>query len=215
MSAADAPLDAPATLRQRFARLRRSQHHLYSVVKSAVQVFAIRIIGAGLTYASMVFLARWLGSFDFGIYAYVFVVVTLLGLALSFGFNHSTLRFIAAYQARKKFRRLSGFLRQSYAIVLGFSAFGALLGAGLIWAFRNSIEAYYFFPLLVGLLCVPVWSLLNQFESTARALGWVNLAYIPGYVLRPLLLMLFVAGLVLLGGTANAVGALWAMIGAC
>jgi O-antigen/teichoic acid export membrane protein len=43
----------------------------------------------------------------------------------------------------------------------------------------------------------------------------VHIAYIPGYILRPLLLIGLVGGLVLFGGTADAVGALWAMVGAC
>jgi O-antigen/teichoic acid export membrane protein len=180
-----------------------------------VQVFAIRLIGAGLTYASMVFLARWLGSYNFGIYAYVLVIVTLLGLAFSFGFNNSAVRFVASYLARNKRRRLSGYLKQSYGIVLALSLLGALFSAGLVFAFRNSVEPYYFVPLLVGLLCVPFWTVLNQLEATARALGWVNIAYIPGYILRPLLLIGLVGGFVLLGGKADAVGALWAMIGAC
>src|SRR5215210_2223073 len=215
MSQTNVALDSPPTRRQRFARLRRPQHHLYAVLKSAMQVFAIRLVGAGLTYASMVFLARWLGSYNFGIYAYVFVIVTLLGLAFSFGFNSSALRFVSSYLAREKRRRLAGFLRQSYSSVLSLSALGALLSSGLIFAFRDIIEPYYFVPLLVGLLCVPVWTLLNQLEATARGLGWVNLAYIPGYILRPLFLILLVGGFVLFGGAPDAVGALWAMIGAC
>jgi len=43
----------------------------------------------------------------------------------------------------------------------------------------------------------------------------VHVAYIPGYILRPLLLLVFVGGLVFFGGTADAVAALWALIGAC
>jgi O-antigen/teichoic acid export membrane protein len=212
---ADRSLHPPVIMLQRFAHFRASQHHLYTVVRSAVQVMAIRVVGAGLTYASMVLLARWLGAHDFGIYAYVFVIVTLLGLAFSFGFNNSALRFVSSYLARRRSRRLAGFLRRSYSIVFGFSVLGALLSAGLILAFRSSIEPYYLMPLLVGLVCVPLWTLLNQLEATARAFGWVNLAYVPGYVLRPLLLISLVGSLLLFVGTADAVDALWAMIGAC
>ncbi|MEA3092647.1 MAG: hypothetical protein QOJ04_3989 [Caballeronia sp.] len=153
-AATDNPLNSTATTRSgmhfallqtlhRFTRLRGSQQHLYTILKSAVQVFAIRVVGAAVTYASMVFLARWLGSYNFGIYAYVFVIVTLLGLAFSAGFNSSTLRFASSYLARKKTRRLSGFLKQSYGIVLSLSLLGALLSAGLIVAFRDIIEPYY------------------------------------------------------------------------
>jgi O-antigen/teichoic acid export membrane protein len=215
MNPGDPSFDPQATTIQRLASRLASHHNLHAVLKSATQVFAIRLVGAGLTYVSTIFLARWLGIFNFGIYVYVFVIVTLLGLALSFGFNSSTLRFLPDYLSRKKWRRLTGFLEQSFGIIMGLSATGALLGAGLIFAFRSIIEPYYFVPLLVGLLCVPVWGLLNQFEATARAFGWVHLAYVPGYIVRPLLIMAIVGGLVFFGRTPDAVSALWAMIGAC
>ena len=118
MTTIDVPLETAVTSLARLARLVKSQQKLCAVVKSAAQVFAIRLFGAGLTYASMVLLARWLGSHNFGIYAYVFVIVTLLGLAFSFGFNSSGLRFVSSYLAQKKLRRLHGFLNQSYKIVL-------------------------------------------------------------------------------------------------
>src|SRR5215212_6808444 len=107
MTVTDMPIGAEATLR-RFARLRHSQQHLYAILRRAVQVFAIRVVGAGLTYGSMVLLARWLGSYNFGISAYVFVIVTLLGLAFSFGFNNSALRFVSSYRAQEKHRQLTG-----------------------------------------------------------------------------------------------------------
>jgi len=215
MTTIDAPRNTAVTPFARLARRLTSQQKLVAVVKSAAQVFAIRLLGAGVTYASMVLLARWLGSHDFGIYAYVLVIVTLLGLAFSFGFNSSGLRFVSSYLARKRIRRLSGFLNQSYRIVLLLSLLGAMIGSGLVLALRDVIESYYVVPLLVGLLCVPVWTVLNQLEATARAFGWVNIAYVPGYILRPILLTGFVGGVVLYGGKADAVSALWALIGAC
>jgi len=215
MSTIDAGLDVRVSPLRRLARLLTSQHKLAAVLKSATQVLAIRVLGAGLTYASMVLLARWLGSHNFGIYAYVLVIVTLLGLAFSFGFNSSGLRFVSSYLAQGKLRRLSGFLHRSHKIVLLLSVLGSLTGIGLVFALRNVIEPYYVTPLLVGLLCVPIWTLLNQLEATARAFGWVNAAYVPGYILRPALIMTFVGLLVLFGGAADAVTALWALIGAC
>jgi O-antigen/teichoic acid export membrane protein len=215
MTTIDAPIDTAVSPIQRLVRLLTSQHKLYAVLKSAAQVLAIRVLGAGLAYASMVLLARWLGSHNFGIYAYVLITVTLLGLAFSVGFSSSGLRFVSSYLAQKRLRRLSGFLNQSTKIVLLLSVLGALIGLSLVYALRDVIESYYVVPLLVGLLCVPIWTLLNQLETTARAFGWVHIAYVPGYILRPLLLMGFVGGLVLFGGTADAVGALWALLGAC
>jgi O-antigen/teichoic acid export membrane protein len=163
----------------------------------------------------MVLLARWLGSQEFGVYAYVLVIVTLLALALSFGFNSSALRFVASYRAQRKFRRLSGYLAQSYTIVLILSSVGATIASGLLFALRDLIEPYYVEPLLLGLLCVPLWTVLNQLEATARAFGWMNIAYVPGYILRPVLVAGFTGGLLLLGRGAGAVSAVWALVGAC
>ena len=215
MTVVDPPFEAGVSaLRRLGARLAR-HGNLYEVVKSAAQVFAIRVVGAGLTYASTILLARWLGAFDFGIYAYVLVIITLLGMALSFGFSSAGLRLVPDYLGRKRWRRLTGFLIQSYVTIIVLSAIGAVLGAALVMALRGVIAPYYFAPLLVGLLCVPIWTLLNQGEAMARAFGWVHLAYIPGYIARPLLLIVFVGSLAILGHHPDATIALWAMIGAC
>lgn len=214
MSPLATTLGSRPALRAQFSALLRRGQHLHVLLGGAVQVLAVRVLGAGLAYASMICLARWLGAYDFGVFAYVLVIVTQLGLAFSFGFNSSTLRFATHYLARKKARRLGGFLRHSYAVVLGLSSAAALLSAGLLVLSRDAAGAY-FEPLLVGLICVPVWSLLNQLEATARAFGWVQLAYVPGYVMRPSLLILLVGGFVASGGVPNATAALWALTGAC
>ncbi len=214
MSSTAITFDPPAIAR-RFTRLRRAHEQIYAVLKSAVQVFAIRVAGAALAYVSMVFLARVLGARDFGIYAYVSVVVMLLGIAFSFGFNTSAVRFVASYLARGKQRRLAGFLKQSFALVAGLSVLGAMIGAGLVLALRDLIAPYYVAPLLIGMLCVPLWALLNQFEATARALGWINTAFVPNYILRPLLLVAGVGAIVLAGGKPDAIGAICALIGGC
>lgn len=188
---------------------------LRTVLTSAARVFAIRMTGAAITYASMIFLARWLGAFEFGIYAYVTVLVTLLGLGLSCGFNSSSLRFVSDYLARGKWGRLTGFFIESYGVVVVVSMTGSLLAAGAVVALRGFIEPYFYAPFLAGLLCVPVTALLNQGEAMARAFGRVNLAYVPGYIVRPSLLVVFVGGLVLLGRSPSAVTAVWAVIAAC
>jgi O-antigen/teichoic acid export membrane protein len=216
MSPIDASLEPASTgVRGLVRKVLARRGNLVEVLARASQVLAIRLAGAGLTYASMVFLARWLGPHDFGIYAYVLVIVTLLGLAFSFGLNSSALRFVPSYLARNKLRRLSGFVRRSHGIVLALAIAGALGCAGLAFVFRDRIESFYYAPLLVGLLCVPIWTVLNQLEATARSFGWVNIAYIPGFILRPLLIMGGVGATVWFHGSADAVSALWALTAAC
>jgi O-antigen/teichoic acid export membrane protein len=189
----------------------KAEAELHAVIKNCLQVFSIRILGAAATYGSMVVLARYLGSFEFGIYAYAIVFVALMALATSFGFNSSGLRFVADYLSRGKKTRLAGFLAQSLWLVLAFSVSSALIGVSVAFTFRSAIPSHYFEPLLVGLLCVPIFALMNQCETTARAFRWVNVAYVPGYILRPLLLATIVGGLALVGKTIGAASAMWAM----
>src|SRR3954471_14380149 len=47
--------------------------------------FLIRVMSAALIYLSQVLLARWMGSFEFGIYIYVWTWVLLLGGLVDLG----------------------------------------------------------------------------------------------------------------------------------
>lgn len=183
--------------------------------RSALGVLLIRIIGAGLTYVSALILARWLGTRGFGAYAYVLVVVTQLGLAFSLGFNSSSLRFVASYLASGRRRRLAGFLRYSFGFVTLSSLIGAACSAALVVTFRDRLDPDYVEPLLVGCACIPIWTLLNQLESTARGLGQVQTAYVPGYILRPAALIGIIATLKTSGVAVDTEGAVWALFASC
>ena len=47
--------------------------------KMAGAAFLIRVFSAGLIYLSQILLARWMGSFEFGIYIYVWTWVLMIG----------------------------------------------------------------------------------------------------------------------------------------
>ncbi len=200
---------------RRIAKLINAGDEVAALLGGAALVFAIRLAGAALTYASMVLLARWLGAFEFGVYAYVAVVITLLGLALSFGFNSSTMRFVPSYLARKRLGRVAGFLKTSYGIVIALSTLGSLILALALFTWRDAMQPYYVAPMFVGLLCVPIWTLLNQFEATARAFGWMHISYVPGFIVRPVVLITFVGVWVLLGSRPGAVIALIGLTVSC
>lgn len=199
----------PCSLVGRWKDRLDGERDLSSVVRGAAQVLGIRLVGAGLAYGSMVLLARRLGAFEFGIYAYIWVWVLMLGILLPLGYNSSTLRFVPEYYARGKWRRLSGFLRESFFMTAAASTCAALLGALIVYAFADRIQPHYYVPLLVGLACLPLGAMWAQLEHTARALNWVYLAYLPGYVVRPALLILSLAAITATALAHTAVVALW------
>ena len=190
--------------------------HLGSVVRGAAFVMGIRVAGAAIALVSQVLLARWMGAFEYGIYSYVWVWVIVLGIVVPMGFGTSVLRFIPEYRTRERWRRLAGFLSTSFRVVLATSCFAALAGLLLLWTMRGHIEGYYVLPLSIGLLCVPAFALTDWQEGAARAFGWVNLAYIPPYIIRPLLIVAAAGGILYFSGSATglqvAVGALAASL---
>ncbi|WP_185681075.1 lipopolysaccharide biosynthesis protein [Parvibaculum sedimenti] len=191
-------MDASA-LPQPFRRIgetiaaRLADGHLGEVVRGAGLVMAIRIAGAAIALLSQVLLARWMGAFEYGIFAYVWVWVIILGILAPMGFGTSTLRFVPDYRVNGKWRRLAGILDASWRIVLVLGL--AFMAAGLlaVLAFRDELQPYYVLPLVLAMLCVPGFALGDTLEGTARAFGWVGLAYLPTYIIRPL-------GIVLVGG---------------
>jgi O-antigen/teichoic acid export membrane protein len=163
--------------------------HLGGVVRGAAFVMGIRIAGAAIALLSQVMLARWMGAFEYGIFSYVWVWVIVLGIVVPMGFGTSVLRFIPEYRTKERWARLAGFIRTSFGVVLAISCLAATAGLLMLWAMRGHIESYYVLPLAVGLLCVPAFAVTDWQEGAARAFGWVNLAYIPPYIVRPLLIV--------------------------
>src|SRR3977135_471225 len=53
----------------------------------AGKVFLVRVASAGLALVSQVLLARWMGSFEFGIYIYAWTWVLMIGALSDLGLS--------------------------------------------------------------------------------------------------------------------------------
>ena len=133
----------------------------------------------------------------------------MLGIMLPLGYSAAALRFVPAYFAAGKWRRLSGFLRQGFLVTLLTGVAFAAIGIAAENFFGAAIQPHYRIPVTVGLLCLPLVALWIQLECTSRALTWMHLAYVPGYVLRPLFLILAVGAMAAMRLVPTAVDALW------
>ena len=195
---------------------RLSDGDLGEVVKGAAMVMGIRIGGAAIALISQILLARWMGTFEYGIYAYVWVWVIILGILAPMGFGTSTLRFVPDYRVKEKWRRLAGILDASWQMVLIFGLGAMGLGLMALAVLHNVVAPYYIWPLAIALICVPAFALSDTLEGTARAFGWVNLAYLPTYIIRPVSVIL-IGGIIYLSmgkltGLAAVSGALCASL---
>lgn len=205
----------PAPIANKLSGLLDNADDLGSVLRGAASVMAIRVTGACVSFVSMVLLARWMGAFEFGIYAYVWTWIIFVGTMAPLGLNTSLMRFIPEYMARQRWGRIWGLLTQAHLIVLAASIAASVIGGITLWVIQPYIDAYYIVPFAVALLVLPLYALLDTQEGTARAFGWVTLAYIIPYVMRPVLLLLGIGTLVLVGIAPDAIAALLAMMTAC
>ena len=154
---------------------------------------ALRVTGAGLGFLSHVVYARLLGRGDYGVFAYYWVWVVVLGTLAQLGLATANTRFVAQYLERHRLARLLVLLRFGMLAPL---AAGGLLGLGFLlldrwtnpWVVDHGEAAG-----VIAALCVPLFALGESMRGYARGLGWVVLAYRPAFLDRPLFALLFAA----------------------
>ena len=203
---------APAALYGR-ARAWLADHSDYRrAQRTAGNAFLIRVASAVLVYLSQVLLARWMGEFQFGIYVYVWTWVLLVGALVDFGLASAAQRFIPEYLGLRAFALLRGFLSGSRWLTLAIATAMSGLAALGIRALEPWVGQYEIVPLYLACAALPLFALTKMQEGIARSYGWVNIALLPPYIVRSLLLIVVMAAGHAIGFAADAVTAMTAAV---
>lgn len=221
MDVQSAPATPPAGLKARLTGLFTGTGEASLTRRLAGTIFLIRVVSAGMAYASQILLARWMGGSDYGIYVYVWTWVLLLGSMMDFGISASAQKIIPEYRASSDHALLRGFLSGSRWMTGIVSAVLALALAGVVWLLSPHIEAASVVPLYLGCLTLPAFVVANTQDGIARSHDWMRLGLMPQFIVRQALIIGFTAGAFALGfhlGAAVAMlasaAAVWvAMIG--
>ncbi|MFC3695159.1 GNAT family N-acetyltransferase [Chenggangzhangella methanolivorans] len=163
--------------------------------KVAGSAFLIRVVNAGIAFASQILLARWMGQGEYGVYVYVWTWVLLLGGLTTFGLASSPQRFIPEYAERGEDALLRGFLIGSRALATAISTVIAGLGLLGVWLFSAHLENWALVPLYLALVCVPMYVLTDVQDGLARTYNWIDVALAPAYFVRPLLILALLGAL--------------------
>jgi O-antigen/teichoic acid export membrane protein len=188
------------------ARILDAEHLL--VQRLAGTVFLIRVGSAILAFGSQVLFARWMGTFEFGIYVYVWTWVLMVGQAIDLGLGTAAQRFIPEYRDRGTFALLRGFVSGSRWLAVGIAIAIAALAAGFVRLIEPWLADYMVIPLYLACITMPAYALANVQEGISRSYDWVGLAMMPGYIARQLLLTVLMAAAYFGGLPMNAVTAM-------
>lgn len=172
--------------------------------RMSVIAFAARVVSAVIAFASQVLMARWMGSFQYGVMVLVWTTMIIVGGLSCLGFHASVIRFIPEYRQLGRLADLRGILLTSRLFVLCISSAFALVGALGVWVFSGRIESYYAVPFVLGITCLPMVALSDLMQGIARGHSWALSAMLPTYIVRPVLILAFMALMLAVGFAPDA-----------
>ncbi len=166
--------------------------------------FVIRAVSAGIVFASQALLARWIGASEFGTFVYVWTWLILAGDLVHLGLPLTAQRFVPEYAQAQSDDLLRGFLSGSRWLAFGAGCAVAGLGALIVRALEESLEAGLVLPLYLACGALPVYGLTFMSDGLARSYNWIGLALLPAYIVRPLVFIAAAATLYATGVTLDA-----------
>lgn len=182
--------------------------------RMALIAFAIRIISAGIAFVSQIILARLMGEFEYGIFAFVWVLVVVFGNLSCLGFHTAVIRFLPQHQNRGESELVRGLNWTARMVAMLSATILAVSGLAFVSVFDTLIPDYWMVPVFLGLFTLPMIALGDVLDGTARANGWAVTALSPTYIIRPLLILSLMLLTVWLGQPRSARTAMEAALAA-
>jgi len=177
-------------LPQRLLAVLRDNGERGRAQRDAFMAFGVRIASAGILYFSQVILARWMGSFDYGIYVVAWTWVLVLGGISALGLNHATTRLVPEYREKGQIALLRGILLTSRLVAMGVGTLVAAVGLLALWAFEPYLSNHYVLPAFLMMACVPIYAVTDVQDGIGRGRSWMTVALLPPYILRPAIVLL-------------------------
>jgi O-antigen/teichoic acid export membrane protein len=184
----------------------RSESRLTQLV--AGKVFLVRIASALLALISQVLLARWMGSFEFGIYIYVWTWVLMIGALSDLGLSSAARRFIPQYIELGSNDRLRGFLAGSRWLATGIATTIGVLGVIGVNLLTPYLDSFAVIPLYLACATIPIYGLVQAQAGIAQSFDWPNLAMLPFFIIRQLAIIALMGAAFLFGAPTDAVTAM-------
>ncbi len=175
--------------------------------RASLIALALRVGNAVLAYGTQVVLARLMGQFEYGIFAFTWVWLLVFGSISTLGLGDSPVRFVPALRETGRHDELRGFLRfAAITSIVTPVVLATIFLLGISFA-GPWIESAYVYPLLLMAVAMPFGCFQAYMENVGRAYFWTMPALFPVYILRHSLILVYMVAAVALGFEATAVTA--------
>lgn len=164
------------------------------LLRGGVGSLAVKLGSTLLNVLLAVVLARTLGAEGFGIYSFVFALITILAIPAQMGLPNLVVRETAKAQANGDWALIKGLWRWSTLMALAMSLALMAIGALAAWLFASRLPDGGLAVFYWGLVLVPLVALGNLRGAALRGLRHVVKGQLPEFILRPAFLILLVLG---------------------
>lgn len=169
------------------------------LVRGAVSIGGLNILSMLLVMVSSILMARGLGPDNYGQYAFVITVISLLSLPFGRGLGQFVTREVAKCHYEENWALLRGLLRRTNQLVIAGSALIvlSLVLISVTNAQWHTDDRWTLF--IVASLLVILHGLNAIRSSTLRGLRYVAYSQLPDLLVRPSLHLIIVFGLLIIG----------------
>lgn len=168
------------------------------LLRGGLMGIVVRVMSVLATVVSSVVLARLLGPDQYGLYAYVFALISLLAFPVQMGLPILVVRETAKAETLRDWALMRGI----WTWATGLIVIGSIIMIGLIllwlFLFGDWMSAARRAAFMWALPLIPLIALGQARAAAMRGLRYVFLGQFPNEVLRPVLLAAFVAGAAIL-----------------
>lgn len=180
--------------------------------RMALMVFIIRVASAAIAFFSQVLLARWMGTFEYGIFVAVWAGTVIASTLIGLGLPSAIVRFVAEYNEQKQPGLVWGMIYGSMWFSFAVATLLSAIAAACLYFFPNSISHYFVMPIYLGILCLPAFSIEGVNDATARPFNWWKVGFLPTFIFRPLSILALMGAAILLGYEPTAETAMWSAL---
>lgn len=162
------------------------------LLRGGVGSVAVKIGSTLLNVLLAIVLARALGVEGFGVYSFVFALITIMAIPAQMGLPNLVVRETAKAQAAGDWALMKGLWRWSTLMALMMSAALMATGALAAWLFASRLPEGGLAVFYWGLVLVPLIALGNLRGAALRGLRHVVQGQLPEFILRPSFFILLV-----------------------